>query len=146
MQVVIGLLLLVSIVDAIRSPTIRRLALRNVTRRRSEAVLVILGSLLGTAIITAAFIVGDTLGASVRDRARADLGPSDEVVVSLGFGRGDTLFNALSNPPIPNVDGLLRVTRAGISVATVNADRRAEPFASLTEVDFNQARAFGGNE
>jgi putative ABC transport system permease protein len=145
MQFVIIALLLVSIVDAIRNPTIRRLALRNVTRRRSEAALVILGSLLGTAIITAAFIVGDTLGASFRDRARTDLGPVDESVRAVGLGRADSVLAKLQTPPIPGVDGLLAATGAGASIASVGSDRRAEPFAGIDEINFDQARAFGGD-
>jgi putative ABC transport system permease protein len=145
MQFVILALLLVSIVDAIRRPTIRRLALRNVTRRRSEAALVILGSLLGTAIITAAFIVGDTLGASLRDGIRTDLGPVDEAVRAVGVGRADSVLDKLQNPPVPGVDGLLKATYTDASLASVGADRRAEPFASVTEVNFDEARAFGDN-
>ncbi|MEY2472631.1 MAG: putative transport system permease protein [Actinomycetota bacterium] len=145
MQFVIVALLLVSIVDAIRNPTIRRLALRNVTRRRGEAMLVILGSLLGTAIITAAFIVGDTLGASVRDHARTDLGPIDESVRAVGLGRSDEVLAKLQTPAIPGVDGYLKMTAAGVSIASVGPDRRAEPFAAIHEVDFDQARAFGGD-
>ncbi len=145
MQIVIVALLLVSIVDAIRNPTIRRLALRNVTRRRGEAVLVIVGSLLGTAIITAAFIVGDTLGASVRDQARTDLGPIDESVRAVGLGRSDEVLRKLQTPAIAGVDGYLKLMAAGVSIASVGADRRAEPFAAIDEVDFDDARAFGGN-
>ena len=77
MPVIILVLLAVSLFDLARRPTIRRLALRNLTRRRGEAALVVLGSLLGTAIITAAFIVGDSLGASVtRPRANRISAPS----------------------------------------------------------------------
>ena len=137
-------LVVVNIFDLITQPTIRRLALRNLTRRRSEAALVILGSLLGTAIITAALIVGNTLGASIRDHARTNLGPTDEVVRAVGVGRGAEL-QALVGTSIPNVDGTLVVTSAGGSVATPNPDPRAEPFAQLLEVDFDQARAFGPN-
>src|SRR3954451_13622894 len=72
----------VAVFDAVRRPTLRRLALRHVGRRRAEALLVVAGSLLGTAIITASFIVGDSLGASVRDSARTQLGPIDEVVAT----------------------------------------------------------------
>jgi putative ABC transport system permease protein len=144
-QFVILALLLVSIVDAIRNPTIRRLALRNVTRRRSEAALVILGSLLGTAIITAAFIVGDTLGASFRDQARTNYGPIDETVRAVGLGRADSVLAKLQTPPIPGVDGLLPITDAGASIASVGPDRRAEPFINIAEVNFDGARAFGGD-
>src|SRR5438876_1108109 len=49
----------VTIFDLYRRPTFRRLAFRNALRRKNEAVLVVLGSLFGTAIVTSAFAVGD---------------------------------------------------------------------------------------
>src|SRR5688572_26774554 len=73
-------ILVVSTFDLLFRPTFRRLALRNVLRRKNEALLVVAGSLLGTAIITSSFIVGDTLDASIRDTARTQLGPIDETV------------------------------------------------------------------
>ena len=79
----------ISVFDVAFRPTIRRLALRNIVRRRGEAVLVVVGSLLGTAIITASFIMGGTVGASIRDFARTQLGPTDEAirVPALGVAR-----------------------------------------------------------
>ncbi len=146
MRGLIVVLLLVSIVDGVRNPTIRRLALRNVTRRRGEAMLVVLGSLLGTAIITAALIVGDTLGASVRDNARTSLGPIDETIRAVGVGTGDAIYDDLRQRPIAQTDGLLRLTSASVSVATFGENPLAAPYASLSEVDFAEARAFGGDE
>src|SRR3954449_9607641 len=66
----------------LRQPVSRRLAARQVARRRTEAALVVTGSLLGTAIIVGALVVGDTLGFSVRQIAYQTLGPIDERVVS----------------------------------------------------------------
>ena len=65
---------------------LRRLALRNVARRPRETMLVILGSLLGTAIMTGSFVVGDTFTSSIRRGAFEQLGPIDEVV-SVGAAR-----------------------------------------------------------
>ena len=75
-----GPLLVLGLHDLVRRPTSRRLALRNIARRRGEAVLVVVGSLLGTAIITSAFVVGDSIDFSIRDIARTNLGPIDESV------------------------------------------------------------------
>ena len=47
-------------------PILRRLAIRNAVRRPRETALVLIGSLLGTAIITGSLIVGDTLHSSIR--------------------------------------------------------------------------------
>ena len=70
------------------SPLLRRLATRNAARRPIEAVLVIGGSLLGTAIITGSLIVGDTIDRSIRAAAYDQLGPVDEIVsVPLAAGR-----------------------------------------------------------
>src|SRR2546423_26331 len=65
-----------------RRPVLRRLAVRNASRRPRETALVLLGSLLGTAIITGSLIVGDTLNASIRRSAFTQLGPVDETVAA----------------------------------------------------------------
>ena len=112
-------------------------------RRKGEAVLVVIGSMLGTAIITASFIVGDTLGASIRDFARTELGPIDIETRIVGLDRYAALQQALA-APVPGSDGTLPLVAASTAVATVGADRRAEPYAQLVEVDFDAARRFGG--
>ena len=49
--VLLVLLLVPVVVDLLRRPTFRRLAFRNISRRRGEAALVILGSLLGGEVV-----------------------------------------------------------------------------------------------
>jgi hypothetical protein len=48
-----------------------------VVRHRTESLLVVLGSVLGTALIVASFVVGDSLDRSVRQSAYEVLGPVD---------------------------------------------------------------------
>jgi putative ABC transport system permease protein len=144
-RLVAFLLLLPVLVDVVRRPTFRSLAVRSIGRRRGEAALVIVGSLLGTAIITASFVVGDTVEASIRDGARTTLGPVDEAVRAPSAGQLDEVQTAITNPPIAGVDGTLKVQSAGVVVANTAADRRAEPVGAMVEVDFDQARAFGGD-
>jgi len=79
----------------IRRPVLRRLALRQVMRRPTEGVLVILGSLLGTALIVASFVVGDSLNRSVRQSAYDVLGPVDEYVRSSSVALGDQVDRRL---------------------------------------------------
>jgi putative ABC transport system permease protein len=128
--------------DLVRRPTIRRLALRNIARRKGEAALVVAGSLLGTAIITASFIVGDTLRASIRDAARTELGPIDHVVRVTGL---EALPSAVSlvERGIPGTDGMLPAVTAPAALKRPGTDPRAEPQATLLEVDFDLARRFG---
>jgi putative ABC transport system permease protein len=131
------------LVDSIARPTFRRLALRNISRRKGEALLVILGSLLGTAIITASFVVGDTIDDSLRDNARTRLGPIDVAVKVQGLDGLAELEATLADPPITRADGMATAVVASAAAATPGEDPRAEPSVSLTEIDFDDARGLG---
>ncbi|GAA4711528.1 ABC transporter permease [Phytohabitans rumicis] len=126
-------------------PVLRRLALRQVVRRPAELVLVVLGSLLGTALIVASLTVGDSLDRSVRQAAYDVLGPVDEYVRSPSAPFGDEVAARLA--PLradPAVDGLL--TTRGDPAAALRQDggqRLAEPRAMAWELDFAAAARFG---
>ncbi|MCU1345775.1 MAG: hypothetical protein JWL70_2041, partial [Acidimicrobiia bacterium] len=139
------LMLAPAVFDLCGRPVLRRLALRNLSHRPMEALLVVLGSLLGTAIITASLVVGDTLDASVRDIARVSQGPIDEQARVIGSDNLGPLESALRRSTIPHTDGLLPAVWAPVAVATPGAQRRAEPKAVVVEVDFDAARRFGGD-
>ncbi len=126
-------------------PVLRRLALGHLTRRPRETALVLLGSLLGTAIITGSFIVGDTLDSSIQRAIFTQLGPIDELV-SAPDGGAPAVNAALAALPPTLVDGTLPITRLGVTAATAEPQPKAEPAAVLLEVDFAGARAFGGDE
>ena len=104
--------LLLTVVLALRGPLTRRLALRQVNRRRAEAALVVAGSVLGTAIIVGSLVVGDTLDQSFKQNAYRYLGVVDEVVSSPDPATGEAVAHRLE--PLrgdPAVDGLLTVRR-----------------------------------
>ena len=58
--------LLITAVDLVASPTYRRLAVRSISRRRGEAMLIVVGAMFGTAII----------GTAVSSQTRAAISPS----------------------------------------------------------------------
>ena len=123
-------------------PVLRRLAFRNASRRPKETALVILGALLGTAIITTSAVVGDTLDSSLRGAAFSQLGPVDVMVEAQGIDAGNEVASLLADVEIPKSDGSLRLVRTVAAVAV--ADRSAvEPQALVTEVDFGLAQEFG---
>jgi putative ABC transport system permease protein len=130
---------------ALRRPVLRRLALRQVARRPREAALVILGSMLGTAIVVGSLIVGDTLNYSVKQGAYDNLGPIDETVMSTGLAEGRLVAAALE--PLrrdPSVDGVLTAhgDLAAVTIGT-GPSRSAEPRVGIWDLDFGQAAAFG---
>jgi putative ABC transport system permease protein len=124
-------------------PLLRRIAWRNARRRPREALLVVMGSMLGTAIMTGSFVVGDTLDASIRARAPRQLGPIDEIVSVVGLEQGEQLRQRFATFRSDDVDGVLPMTGVRAAVATVGEKRRAEPQAQLLEIDFETGRGFG---
>ncbi|HZA81047.1 MAG TPA: FtsX-like permease family protein [Actinomycetes bacterium] len=133
----------------LRGPLTRRLALRQVNRRRGEAALVIAGSVLGTAIIVGSLVVGDTLDHSFKRDAYRTLGVVDEVVSSPDPAKGAEASRRLETlRGDPAVDGLLTVRRHGAAVASDGghggAARKGEPQATVLELDFPAAARFEG--
>lgn len=142
MVVALGVLVVLSLPALwvlVAQPVPRRLALRYPMRRPVEAVLVVLGTLLGTSIITGSLIVGDTIDRSIRAAAYDQLGPIDELVTVNGITEGAALaarFTAFEAPSIDGVLGFVTVPVAVVGEAT-------QPRAQLLEVDFAAAAEFG---
>jgi putative ABC transport system permease protein len=134
------------IFDALRRPSLRRLAVRNILRRPGEASLVVLGAMLGTAIITTSFVVGDTFGETVRSIAPQKLG---EIDYTIWASERDDLLPAIAAVDVDSlegIDGALVATRSGVTVATPGDEpgRLAKPSTGI-EIDFDDARAFGSD-
>lgn len=124
-------------------PIQRRIAVRNATRRPVEALLVIAGTLLGTAIITGSLIVGDTIDRSIRASAYEQLGPIDETVSVSGLEDGAALRDALDGFTHPDVDGVLPMATASAAVVGGGDPPLIRPRAQIVEVDFADARRLG---
>ena len=116
-------------------PILRRLAVRNAVRRPRETALVLLGSLLGTAIITGSMIVGDTLHSSIRHSAYTQLGPIDELVSPTDARQLPALEQALVHLPPADVG----TPRAFNSSAAFRAD---SPESSSNTLRSPSARSF----
>src|SRR5262245_16236633 len=93
------------------------IACRNNIRRKGEALLIVLCSLLGTAIITSSFVVGDTLHATIRDQARTRLGPIDVVVLVHDLSLLDPALQRITSEPLPGTDGILAEATASVAVS-----------------------------
>jgi putative ABC transport system permease protein len=153
--VLTGLCLLLALplaVTAVRQRALAAVALRNVGRRRTEAALVVGGALLGTAIITSAFVVGDVIDGAVADEARTRYGPIDLTVTSpdrdtfelaTAIVRDAARDGDLGPADHSGVDGLLDVT---VTTATLEAPARdtALPRVEVVALDLAEAQTFGG--
>jgi putative ABC transport system permease protein len=83
----LGAALLVTILvvfSMLRRPVLRRMGLRNVTRRKWNTTLVVVGSMVGTALISGSLVLNDSTGRFQENEARQTLGEIDEVVGQAG--------------------------------------------------------------
>ena len=69
---------------ALRNRVLLRIGLRNVTRRRGRTALIVAGLMLGTAIVSAALVTGDTMSHTIRKEAVDALGRTDVIVSARG--------------------------------------------------------------
>ena len=139
--VLVAVLSLPALFVLVARPVQRRLALRYPARRPVEAALVVLGTLLGTSIITGSLIVGDTIDRSITASAYDQLGPIDELVTVSGLAEGEALAARFDGFTAPDLDGVLSFVTAPVAVA----GEATQPRAQIVEVDFETAAAFGGD-
>jgi ABC-type antimicrobial peptide transport system permease subunit len=135
-----------------RNPLLVRMGLRNVVRRKTQTTLIVIGMMLATLIVSAAFATGDTVGYSVTNQIYHDLQEADVVIA---FDRNaaplgvtemtdadvDALRGALSEDA--DVEGVSGIVQAFVP-AINTADQRAEPLATLAGVDPNSIDVFNG--
>lgn len=141
--ILVALVSLPFVAILVRRPVLRRLALRNAARRPREAALVVLGSLLGAAIITGSAVVGDTMNASIRQVARTHLGPIDELVSARGPAEQRQLLHALRPLEGDDVDGVLAFAWIDAAATSGGVHVLAAPRSQVIGVDFAAARGFG---
>ena len=84
----------VLIVVAARNRVMVKLGLRPIPRRLGQTVLIIVGVMLSTVIISAAFGTGDTISFSIRSEVLDDLKTIDELIIPARATAGDTFGSA----------------------------------------------------
>lgn len=119
-MVVLLVLCFISVVYvAIRRPVIFKLGVRNIPRRKAQTVLIIVGLMLATLIMSAALGTGDTLNRSVNTQAINTLGPVDEIVVASRSGDGEGQAQSIFTQTMPESN--LEDVRA-LAAGTGNVD------------------------
>ena len=79
---------------AFRNQVMLKLGLRNIPRRRGQTVLIVIGVMLSTVIMSAAFGTGDTLSYSIRNETISGLRHVDELIIPVRAGESAS-FGAL---------------------------------------------------
>ena len=143
---------------AFRNRVFFRLGVRNVRRRPGRSALIVVGLMLGTAIITAALATGDTMSQTIRSSATSALGQADEVVAAKGveaslaegadstgaryFPQGYAKRIAAAARGSGLVDGVAPVIVESIAVQDLSS-RQNEPRVTLFASTPARLRGFG---
>jgi putative ABC transport system permease protein len=162
LALVLGALLVVALAViggfAARHRIVLRLGLRNMSRRRGRAALIVAGLMLGTAIITAALATGDTMSHTIRSVAISALGRTDEVIAAKGIGAAFSTQSAGTGTGYFPQRYVVRVAKAarasglvaGVEPAIVEpvavqdlTSRQTEPRVTLFASDPARMGAFG---
>jgi putative ABC transport system permease protein len=119
---------------ALRNRVLFAIAVRNIPRRRAQTVLIVIGLMLSTLIISAAFSIGDTVEYSTTNQTYDRLHSIDELVQAQAsddddpFSGVSSLITARAIPQeqadtlverfigIPDVDGAVNVMRGPVPV------------------------------
>ena len=158
-SILVALMLALGVIFAIlgvigwRQPLFVRMGLRNIVRRKAQTALIVIGLMLSTLIVSAAFATGDTVGYSITNATYDSFEEIDfvlafdEEIVVAGDERylTDEFLAALhaefdGDPDIDGISGTLAET-----LPVLNPARRlAEAEASLIGVDPATADPFRG--
>src|SRR5690349_23819249 len=94
-----------------RRPVIFKLGLRNIPRRKAQTILIVVGLMLSTLIISAALGTGDTMDHSLGSEVYRLLGSTDELVVASQDVDADALAGFDQTFPaseLSRIEGLLQ--------------------------------------
>ncbi len=141
-------------VMAWRNRVMLKLGLRNIPRRKSQTALIVVGIMISTLIMAAAFGTGDSITFYIRKNAIDALGTIDEIIVSARADESDTIGSSNYFPlqryeqlkvelaDFEKIDGL--APGIGEFAPTINnRTQLSEGQMQITGVDPNSLEGFG---
>ncbi|MFO7792136.1 MAG: FtsX-like permease family protein [bacterium] len=143
--VVVGIVLF----DAYRHKILFRIGCRNIFRRKTNTVIVILGLMIATAIISSSFGVGDTMDNMVEDEIYSEWQQTDVTVynttvegnyVPIQHSTYKNLSSDISD--IDNVDEVSGEVHGSLPVLNPDA-RLSQPSTRVIGMDLDDGEAFG---
>jgi len=126
---VAGLLVLVGL--ALRQPVLMKLGLRNIGRRPTQTVLIAIGLLLSTMLITTALGVGDVITGAIRSVAISSLGRIDELAYAswdeAPFNRSNVVADVATLSHDPAIGGAMPIVETdGLLLSDLHSRQTAK--------------------
>ncbi|ACR79162.1 MULTISPECIES: FtsX-like permease family protein [Kosmotoga] len=143
------------ILSMLRNRIILKISFKNIFRRKAEALLIIAGSLIGTALIVGSMSMNDSFQKFLYSRVEEQLGEIDEVITLRQINGTAPPFFTLNDVSdlikrlkhSEYVDEVLPILRKEVSCGSIGTVRSLEPGAAananLIGVDFAQLSQFG---
>ena len=159
--VLLGICLAVVAWVAIFQRVIFKLGVRNIPRRKTQTILIVVGLMLSTLIIAAALGTGDTIDHSATASTYEGLGPTDELVVHSQSDDGEADFTNAVDQLIPEslvadienefagtdlIDGIMPVLIQQVPAIKIvdGQPSLSEPNVYLVGIDPSRVAEFGG--
>ena len=155
--IIIGLAIALSVsvgLLALKHRVICRLGLRNINRRKKTSVLIIMGLMIGTALISSSMVIQDTMYYTFRKVAYDHLGEIDETITSMesngtyrffDYSVYEIVTTEINWADNGNIDGIAPQIQLELPVYDVNRDL-AEPNALIVGFNASIEEDFGTEE
>ncbi len=145
----IAIIAMVIMVDASRNRLLMSMAIRNMVRHRSLTVLVVAGLMVGTAIISAALVTGDTLDNMITVEVTQGFGEVDFEIMPFEGAETTSLPRDQLQSVAHEIDSVDHVESVAILVrewvtAFNNNESLFTPNGRLIGMDMEDVNAFGG--
>lgn len=145
----------VILLTALFAPILRKIGFRNISRRISNTVLVVIGSLVGAALISGSFVLSDSLDKTFYEIVERGFGEMDLTITlsektmfpgGIAYVSDDDYKKVEDLLDIPEVDGIL--PDLAITVSPQKLDSDGNPLinaynVSLQGIDLNKVASFG---
>ncbi|WP_456398547.1 ABC transporter permease [Mesoaciditoga sp.] len=144
--------IILTLIYAYKYLTLSKISMRNAFRRKMSMLLIVAGSLTGTAFIVGSFVINDSFQYFMFSNIRQTLGSVDEIVKpKTAYFDGKTLnklINSLHSSPY--VDGVLPIS-VKKTIASKNGKMRSLDPRAITTVSFiavepSQIKKFGNGK
>ena len=154
--IIIGIISLVMAFIAFRNKVMFRMGIRNIPRRKTQTMLIVMGLTLGTIIISSALGTGDTITHTFRKEGVLTLGPLDERIDLLGdkvqglvyydkppyFSQADAdgvIGKITGNDKIDGVSAAIVENAPGINLT----NKRSDPSINMIAIGEDPKGSFG---
>lgn len=137
---------------ALKNRVLFRISTRNLLRKKRNTVIVVAGLLVGTAIVTSSYVMGDTLGYIFENSVYEELYAVDEIIGRRSSESGifayypyeyyENLSVARENGLLPSVDGLSPYVIESLPVLNVNT-LLSEATVNVIGIDLQNYSQFG---